>query len=382
MHLHRHLMKSIFFKHSALRLAIIVIALSTILASLPQLSALALDGKAEVNQTVKADAAVERTEYGPKEFGPAPTIVWQTASTKPRAIIVTLHGLIMHGGVFDSIARRLVNQGYIVVAPDMRGYGRWRTGKEQKEQCEVSYDETFDDILGLIKKLKTDYPDLPLFCVGESLGADMSMRVASVEPDLIDGLVLSSPAIKHRTYLGPLVANMPVLIAKPGKQIDLIPYIRKFASEDPRIIDGALNDPLVRKRLSASELVRSISVFKDSLNYAKLIPVSIPILVMQGSNDRVVKSNAVVSLLGCLKSSDQTVRWFNARGHLLLETDFVYPDTMQIVTGWLKEHVDESIAIKEAKANKTDSESEQSANAMESGSDQGKLSEDTSKSRL
>jgi alpha-beta hydrolase superfamily lysophospholipase len=373
MHLHRHSMKSIHLKNSALKFAAVVFALTTIVAAGSQLSAFALDGKAEINQTVKGDAAVERTEYGPKEFGPAPTVVWQSASTKPRAVIVTLHGLIMHGGVFDSMARRLVSQGYIVASPDMRGYGRWRNGSAP---CEVSYEETFDDILGLVKKLKTQYPNLPLFCVGESLGADMSMRVASAEPTLIDGLVLSSPAIKHRTYLGPLVANMPLLIAKPGKQIDLIPYIRKFASEDPRIVDGALKDPLVRKRLSASELVRSVSVFKASLNYAKLIPATIPILVMQGSSDRVVKSNAVVSLLGCLKSTDQTVRWFNARGHLLLETEYVYPDTMQIVAGWLKEHVDESIAIKEAKANKTESE------AMDCGLDQDKLSEDTSKSRL
>ena len=381
--MHRHLMKSNFLKNSALRFVIMVLSLTTmttILAPRTQLRAFALDGKAEVSPTVPADTAVERTEYGPKEFGPAPTIVWQSASIKPKAVIVTLHGLIMHGGVFDSIARRLVNQGYLVVSPDMRGYGRWRNSNTQ---CEVSYDETFDDILGLVKKLKAEYPGLPLFCVGESLGADMSMRIASAEPGVIDGLVLSSPAIKHRTYLGPLVANMPLLIAKPGKQIDLIPYIRKFASEDPRIVEGALNDPLVRKRLSALELVRSVAVFKASLNYAKLIPPSIPILVMQGSHDRVVKSNAVVSLLGCLKSTDQTIRWFNARGHLLLETDFIRPDTMQIVTGWLKEHVDESIAIREANANKSAiDKAEQSVDAMETGADQDKLSEDMSRSRL
>lgn len=382
MHLHRHSMNIDLFK-SALRLpapklaavTVIATALAGLLPVVPvqqlQLSAYALDGKAEVNQTIKEEAPVERTMYGPKEFGPAPTIVWQTANSKPKAVILTLHGLIMHGGVFDSVARHLANQGYIVAAPDMRGYGRWRSGNETSE---VSYDETFDDIVGLVRKLKAQYPDLPLFCVGESLGADMSMRAASAEPTLIDGLVLSSPAIKHRTYLGPLVANVPLLIAKPAKQIDLIPYIKKYSSEDQRIVDGALNDPLVRKRLSAAELVRSISVFKSSLNYAKQIPATTPVLVMQGSNDRVVKSNAVVSLLGCLKSTDQTVRWFNARGHLLLETDFVYPDTMQIVTGWLKEHVDECIALKEAKA--------ETAETTVNDVDQGKLSEDSSKSRL
>jgi hypothetical protein len=52
----------------------------------------------------------------------------------------------------------------------------------------------------------------------------------------------------------------------------------------------------------------------------------------------VVKSNAVVQLLNNLKSKDQTVRWFKNRGHVLLETAYIRPDTLTIVTGWLKEH--------------------------------------------
>ncbi len=77
-----------------------------------------------------------------------------------------------------------------------------------------------------------------------------------------------------------------------------------------------------------------------------------PVLIIQGSNDRVVKSNAVVQLLSSLKSQDQTVRWFSNRGHLLLETDFVQPDTMLIVTGWLREHATESIPAQIAHVNK------------------------------
>jgi alpha-beta hydrolase superfamily lysophospholipase len=282
-----------------------------------------------------SQAETIRQDYEAGQFTPQPISVWRDSTQRPRAVAITVHGLVMHGGTYDALARQLVTQGFIVAAPDMRGYGRWISDKQADP--EVNYEDTFNDLVALAKKLKEQHPDLSLFCVGESLGADMCLRLASSHPELVDGLVLSSPAIKRQSFVGPILTKAPRML-KPSSQIDLAPYIRKFASEDPQIIEGAMRDPLVRKKLSVREIWRSLSVFKATLDYARNVPSSVPVLVIQGSQDRVVKSNAVVTLLGTLKSSDQTVRWFSNRGHLLLETDYVRPDTMQIVTGWLKEH--------------------------------------------
>jgi alpha-beta hydrolase superfamily lysophospholipase len=107
-------------------------------------------------------------------------------------------------------------------------------------------------------------------------------------------------------------------------------------------VQEALNDPLVRKELSMWELVQTCNFMRPNLKFARRLPTTMPLLVMQGDNDRMLKTNAVVELLARTKSTDQTVRWFNGRGHLLLETDYVQPDTMRTMTGWLQEHVRES----------------------------------------
>jgi len=54
-----------------------------------------------------------------------------------------------------------------------------------------------------------------------------------------------------------------------------------------------------------------------------------------------------------LKSTDETVKWFVGRGHLLLETPYVLPETVETVSGWLLQHASDS---KQLRAEGTDPE--------------------------
>jgi len=71
-----------------------------------------------------------------------------------------------------------------------------------------------------------------------------------------------------------------------------------------------------------------------------------PVLIIQGDNDRMLNSNGVVSLMSQLKSRDQTVRWFPGKGHLLLETPHIMPETVQTVSVWLTNHLEEASRTK------------------------------------
>ena len=81
-----------------------------------------------------------------------------------------------------------------------------------------------------------------------------------------------------------------------------------------------------------------------------------PVLVIQGKEDRILKASAVLKLLARTKCTDQTVCWFNDRGHVLLETAFLKPDTLKTVDSWLLEHVGEAqstqVSITESDASK------------------------------
>ena len=115
--------------------------------------------------------------------------------------------------------------------------------------------------------------------------------------------------------------------------------MKKFASEDPRIVDEAVHDPLVRKKLTTWELFKTVRTIRASLHYADHVPADMPVLVIQGDKDRMLKSNAVCDLLKHLNSKDRTVRWFKDRGHLLLETAYLQDETLVTVDGWLQEHL-------------------------------------------
>jgi len=297
---------------------------------------------ASLSTALPASAQVERNDDS-KPIKDVPGYCWQDSSQQPRAVAIAVHGLTMHGGVFDTMARRLASEGTIVYAQDMRGFGRWITDKDfsskVKDPYLVDYEQSYSDLIALIKSTKERYPDLPLFCIGESLGADMVLRAASDVPGLIDGIVLSAPAIKHRSFIVPLISHTGPFLRKPNRCIDLIPWIMKLASDDPHVAEGAVDDPLVRKHLSAFELLRSSVTVKPALEYARKIPATMPVLVIQGSADKMVQSHAVMDLLCHLKSNDQTVKWFTNRGHLLLETSYIRPDTLETVDNWLYMHV-------------------------------------------
>lgn len=292
--------------------------------------------------TGAAKAEVVRDDEGQSKFHQkTPVYVWQDTARKPQAVAIAVHGLSMHGRIYDVMAHKLASQGFVVLAPDLRGYGAWLKHRSHKDKS-PDYNKSYEDLCDLVKVARGKYPNLPLYCIGESLGAGMAIRAAAEHPTMIDGLVLSSPALKRRLFLGQTLAEAAYTIAKPTRSVDLTPYIKKFASEDPRVVQETLNDPLVRKELTIWELVQTCNFMRPNLKFARRLPTTMPMLVMQGDNDRMLKTNGVVELLARAKSTDQTIRWFNGRGHLLLETDYVQPDTMQTVSGWLQEHVRDS----------------------------------------
>lgn len=304
---------------------------------------------------------------------------WKDTGVKPKAVALAVHGLVLHGGVYDKMARELASQGFVVVAPDLRGYGRWCPDKPSRHGCtarldnaavvplddsppqqaveeawpscknslvkrsKISYNKSYGDLKELVKSIRNQYPALPLYVIGESLGAGMAMHLAADMPQSIDGLVLSSPAIKRRMYMEPrMVMDLTAMMMRPSKQIDLVPYIKRFASEDPDVVCTALQDPLVRKRLTVVDLLKTSQLIKGNIKYANRIPDSMPVLIIQGDRDRMLKSNGVVTLLDHLKSQDQTVKWLSGKGHLLLETPHIMPETMATVSNWLSDHVQQA----------------------------------------
>lgn len=291
-------------------------------------------------------AAVERDDQAlPSWELKTPVYLWQNKEVEPKAVAIAVHGLTLHGLIYDRLATHLADQGFIVLAPDLHGYGRWSQKQASDDKCpdchsHLCYTKSKRDVEQLVIAAKGQYPTLPIYLIGESLGADIAIYTTARHPELVNGMVLSSPAIKHSWNMAsPLFKDVAILMRNPFHEVNLVPYIKRWASEDPEIIAEAVNDPLVRKRLTIWDLLKTHQAMKPTLQYADKVPTTVPVLIIQGDKDRMLKTNAVVQLLKHLNCQDQTVRWFTNRGHLLLETSHLQPDTVKIVDLWLQEHV-------------------------------------------
>jgi acylglycerol lipase len=279
-----------------------------------------------------------------------PVYTWKKPGMAPRGVILAVHGLAMHGKCYEQLGRILADRGYVFVSTDLRGYGSYLntdhkfcdSAKHSVADCKTrtNYDKSYEDLATLSRKLKERYATVPLFAMGESLGGALVIRLAASHPELVDGLVLSAPALKHHNFIDPyFFADASLCMTNPRHQLDLTPFVRRYSSDDPRIVDEVLADPLARRRLSAFELLQVSKVVHKTVGFVSKITPDTPVLVIQGSADKCVKAQGVMVLLSELRSHDQTVKWFHERGHILIETAYIKNDTRDSVVDWLESHV-------------------------------------------
>ncbi len=266
-----------------------------------------------------------------------PIYTWQQVGQAPRAVIVTIHGTTLHGAVFDTLASNLAKEGYLVVSPDLRGFGRWYLGKGQfAPQGSVSYTKSKVDLLKVLAALRKEYANLPIFCVGESLGANVSLWLASTSPNYLDGAIISNPCVKRRFDLcSTMIIDTVKTLLSHKRQIPLAPYARRFLSEDPRIVQAYLADPLIRKSLNVIETFQGLNANKSALLYIDQIPADLPVLVIAGSKDRMFNSKKIKPLLARTKIRDQQICWLPGKGHIQLETPYINETVASTMSTWL-----------------------------------------------
>ena len=285
-----------------------------------------------IGQPVLADAV--RVDDGPlATMLELPVYQWQDNQTSPRAVVLAIHGLTMHGTVFDACARKLAADGEIVIAIDMRGYGAWYKGGKSKR---VNCGQSERDLCALAAAVRKQYKGLPVFVAGESLGGSMAIRLAARHAELIDGLILCAPAIKmYHSCPARTLVDAARGLANRGHQLDVSDFIKNDFSEDSEIAAEGMSDPLIRKDLSMGDVLDSCLLVASTRHYIGKIPSAMPVLVLQGERDRMVNPSGVAVLQSSLKTADKTILLFPQRGHILIETQHVRADTMTSILSWV-----------------------------------------------
>lgn len=300
------------------------------LTSAPSAVALGrLKNRIENRAFKKTEESVRQQPQQPTAADSAPCISWISPLVKPKFALLCIHGLGLYSKAYTDFGTRISRKGAAVYAIDVRGFGAWMNSAGHKD---IDFDACLQDIKVAITAIRKANPGLPVFLLGESMGGAIALRAASIYPDMIDGLISSVPAGERfqqkRTDLKVAIE----FLKGPKKQFDMGSQVVEQASTvhvinpetgkkekivNEKLLDDWQNDPLDRMNLSAKELLQ-FQVFMDENHDSVKKILRLPVLFVQGIDDRLVRPDGTWELFKDLSTQDRTFLSVASR-HLIFE---------------------------------------------------------------
>ena len=247
----------------------------------------------------------------------------------PKAVLFIVHGLAEHSGRYMNLVNHFVPLGYAIYGVDHIGHGKSDGLRVYVEQFE-DFTDTLKDFSHMIRDWQ---PKKPLFLIGHSMGGLISSIFLLDHQDELSGAVLSGPSVK--------VPDMSSVTILAGKLFStLMPKLGMLAleadgvSRDPAVVQAYLNDPLVytgkiTARLAA-ELLKAMK--RAEVDASK---ITLPILIAQGSEDRLVDPDGAQMLHDTVGSVDKTLKIYDGLYHEI----FNEPEHQKVlgdVEAWLE----------------------------------------------
>lgn len=252
-----------------------------------------------------------------------------------KAVILCVHGLGLHNGTWEPFGKAMAKRGYVVYAIDVRGFGSWMEARGRER---VDFASCLEDVRRTLKVLKRAHKELPVFILGESMGGAIALRITSIYPELVDGLISSVPAGDRFNQTKTSIKVAFHLINDPDKPFNVGEGVVKQATKDPELREAWLNDPLARLKLTPRELLQFDRFMKGNRRCAKKIKAK-PVLMVQGSGDKLVRPEGTMELFERLATNDKKFVLINEAEHLIFEENQFSKKDLDLVDSWIKNHI-------------------------------------------
>lgn len=251
--------------------------------------------------------------------------VWDLPS-KPRALVLLVHGLCEHLGRYEYLTARLVAQQFAVLRFDHRGHGR----SGGKRVFYSDYKEIVEDTNAAFELGKAEYPDLPAFVIGHSMGGYAATLFATKYPGKPTGVVLSGALTRYNNQI---MGPFPVV----GDPDMYLPNeLAAGVCSDPLVAETYQADPLVDKQIS----VGLIQSFEGGLGYlkAEAAAFTAPALILHGLNDGLVSPLDSLQLFEEISATDKSLQVYPGMMHEIFN-EYRKDEVIADVIGWLNHRV-------------------------------------------
>lgn len=283
------------------------------------------------------------------------------ADEAPRAILQIAHGMAEHIGRYEEFAQFLVRNGIYVYGNDHRGHGNTEVNREDRGYYadENGYETVVADMKQLTEIIKQDYPSVPVFMLGHSMGSFLARRYIQLYGDQLTGTILTGTG-GHPGLLGRIGHFLAAREARklgrrsPSPRMNSLTFASynkafkpartdfDWLSRDEREVDRYVEDPLCGGVFTAGFFEDFLKGLLSLYDEDARIPKDLSVYFLSGDLDPVGKnSKGVLESFHKLHDAglrDVTYKFYpGARHEVLNEKNKT--EVYQDILGWIEKRL-------------------------------------------
>ncbi|SLN56764.1 alpha/beta hydrolase [Oceanibacterium hippocampi] len=233
---------------------------------------------------------------------------------EPEAVLIGLHGFNMYSRIFELAGPWWAERGIATYAYDQRGFGDTPQAGIWPGTAALT-----DDLRDAVQAIGARHPDVPLYLVGESMGAAVILRALGDGPmPGVEGVVLVAPALRGWRVLNPFYQGSLWLAAHllPGNRAsgrglgiqasDNITYLRDLG-----------RDPLIIKETRIDAVYGLVGLMDTAIDATPA--VNAPSLVLYGAKDELIPFEPVQEVAAALPGDSRFVVYPDGWHMLLID---------------------------------------------------------------
>ena len=248
---------------------------------------------------------------------------------KSKGIVLIVHGLNSHSGYYQNFAAQLNENDYEVYAIDLRGRGL----SEGERYYIPDYEDIVADIDQLVSIVKSIHAQSPIFLFGHSAGGVFASIYVVKYQNKLRGLISESFAFQVPASGFARAAIKFLSHVIPRTRI--VRLNNKDFSRDKSVADTMNNDPLLANEKQPARTMQQLLLAAQYLK-TKMAVISLPLLVLHGTADKVTQSGGSEYFIEHVSSADRQLKLYEGHYHDLINDKYNGIIVKDIVR-WLNE---------------------------------------------
>ena len=257
-----------------------------------------------------------------------------------RGVVVIVPGFNAHGGYYGWVAQQLTASDLAVYAVDLRGRGRSGGERFYVEK----FAEWVSDVGTVMALAKSRHPELPVFLLGHSAGGVVSSIYVLEHQAEVAGFICESFAFQ---VPGPEFALTVIKgLGHVAPHAHVLRLKNQLFSRDPKAVEAMDQDPLIAGEIQPTQTVAEM-VRADERLKAGFQRITLPLLILHGTADKVTKPEGSRLFYEKAGSADKTIKLYEGHFHDLLN-DISKETVIADIKHWISARLPATAALQAA----------------------------------